>query len=163
MDITNMAFITGLILGSLAIMSVCWVWVRSQVLGTGGGVLSFFGVLLVGLSIWSSASVEVTPEGFRAEFERLEKEVNEVAVRSQQVSDEVQAVAEANNAISREIQVVAENIDVNKAQFLQLTNVLKTKQMLNAKQIKSINEPIKNAPAIDKRVLDSAIIKLDRR
>ena len=114
-------------------------------------------------AIWSSASVEVTPEGFRAEFERLEKEVNEVAVRSQQVSEEVQAVAEANNAISREIQVVAENIDVNKAQFLQLTNVLKTKQMLNAKQIKSINEPIKNAPTIDKRVLDSAIIKLDRR
>lgn len=163
MDITNMAFITGLILGSLAIISVCWVWVRSQVLGTGGGVLSFFGVLLVGLSVWSSASVEVSPEGFRAEFERLQKEVNEVAVRSQQVSDEVQAVAEANNAISREIQVVAENIDINKAQFLKLTNVLKQKQMLSTNQIKSINDPVENAPVVNTRVLDSVILRPERR
>jgi septal ring factor EnvC (AmiA/AmiB activator) len=131
------------------------------VLGAGGGLLSFFGVLLVGLSIWSNASVEVSPEGFRAEFERLEKEVNKVAVRSQQVSEEVQAVTKANNAISREIKVVAENIDINKTQFLKLTNVLKQKQVLNVNQIKSINDPVKNAPVINKRVLDSAILKLE--
>ena len=71
MNVTNMVIIAGLILGSLAIISVCWVWVSKQVMGTGGGVLSFFGVMLVGLSIWSRASVEVSPEGVRAEFERL--------------------------------------------------------------------------------------------
>lgn len=163
MGITNMAFIAGLILGSLAIISVCWVWVSKQVLGSGGGVLSFFGVLLVGLSLWSSASVEVSPEGFRAEFERLQQEVDEMAVRSQQISNDVQAVAEANKTISHEVRTVAENIDINRTQFLKLTDALKQKQTLNVDQVKSIDEPIKKAPVIDKRALDSAILKLERK
>lgn len=163
MEITNMAFIAGLILGSLAIVSVCWVWVRNQVLGAGGGILSFFGVILVGLSIWSSASVEVSPEGFRAEFERLEEEVKEVAVRSQQISNDVEAVAEANRVISREVKSVAENIDINRVQFLKLTDALKQRQALNADQVSTINQPVINAPTIDKRVLDSQILKLERR
>ena len=162
MDIKNMAFIAGLILGSLAIVSVCWVWVRSQVLGPGGGVLSFFGVLLVGLSIWSSASVELTPEGFRAQFERLQEEVTQVAEKSEQISEEVEAVAKVNNAITREIQVVAENLAVNKTQFLELTNVLKQKQVLNVDQINRLSAPVKMAPVVDTRKLESATLKLRR-
>lgn len=160
MDITNLAFIAGLILGSLAILSVCWVWLNKQILGMGGGVLSFVGVLLVGLSLWSSASVEVTPDGFRAEFERLQQEVIQVSNKSEQISNDVQAVARANEAISNEVKVVAQNLDINKTQFLKLTDVLKRKQTLSVEQVKSIDEPVRQAPVVNTRILDSAIIKL---
>ena len=159
MEITNMVFIAGLILGSLAILSVCWVWLRKQVLGVGGGVLSFIGVLLVGLSLWSSASVEISPDGFRAEFERLQEQVQQVSVQSQQISNDVLAVAEANKAISQEVKVVAQNIDINKTQFLKLTDVLKSRRTLSVDQVKSIDDPVKRAPVVNYRVLDSAIIK----
>jgi hypothetical protein len=158
MEITNMAFIAGLILGSLAILSVCWVWLRKQVLGVGGGVLSFIGVLLVGLSLWSSASVEVSPDGFRAEFERLEQQVIQVSERSQQISNDILAVAETNKAISQEVKVVAQNIDINKAQFLKLTDVLQRRQTLSADQVNAIDEPVRRAPIVNLQVLDSAII-----
>jgi septal ring factor EnvC (AmiA/AmiB activator) len=163
MDITNMVFVTGMVLGSLIIVSVCWVWVRKQVLGAGGGALSFFGVMLVGLSVWSSARVEVTPEGFRAEFERLQKEVNQVAVRSQKISDDVLVMSETSKEITREVKAVADNIDINRAQFLQLTNALKQKRTLNVDQINAINKPVADAPKINRRVLDSAILKFERR
>ncbi len=163
MEITNLAFIAGVILGSLAIVSVCWVWLSKQMLGLGGGVLSFVGVVLVGLSLWSKASVEVSPDGFRAEFERLENEVKKVSVRSEQISNDVIAVAESNKALSNEVKVVAENIDINKAQFLHLTSVLKSKQTLSVDQVKMIDEPIKRAPRINRQLLDSTTIRLPTR
>jgi len=163
MDVKDMAFVAGLVLGCLIIVSVCWVWVRRQVLGMGGGLLSFFGVVLVGLSVWSSASVEVSADGFRAEFEQLEKQVESVALRSQKISDEVRVVADANMAMSREIKVAAENIDVNKAQFLQLTSALQDKRVFSGAQTRSISDPIRNAPVIDKRALEVRIQRLDNR
>jgi hypothetical protein len=134
MEITNLAFIAGVILGSLAIVSVCWVWLSKQMLGIGGGVLSFVGVLLVGLSLWSKASVQFGQDGFRAEFERLQ--------------NDVKAVAESNKALSRKVKVVAEVTDINKTQFLQLTSVLNRKQTLSLDQLKMIDNPIKKAPKI---------------
>jgi uncharacterized protein (UPF0335 family) len=160
MDIKDMAFMAGLILGCLIIISVCWVWIRSQVLGLGGGMLSFFGVLLVGLSVWSSASVQVSPEGFYAEFERLEREVSKISLRSQQISDDVRVVAEANQVIGHEVKVMSENIDINKAQFLQLTDTLTQRQPLNSEQINTLVAPLKTAPQINTNLLDSAIINL---
>ncbi|ALP53287.1 hypothetical protein Tel_09025 [Candidatus Tenderia electrophaga] len=160
MDIKEWAFIAGLVLGSLAIVSVCWVWIQKQVLGAGGGVLSFFGVLLVGLSLWTSASVEVTPEGFRAEFERLEREVQQVAQKSQQIGQEVESVAQANNALSREVKVVAENLKVNKSQFLELTQTLQQRQLLDQQQLEQLNAPLQRLPEVDQRILDSSQLKL---
>ncbi len=163
MEITNLAFIAGVILGSLAIVSVCWVWLSKQMLGMGGGVLSFVGVLLVGLSLWSKASVEVSPDGIRAEFERLENEVREVSVRSEKNSNDVKAVAERNKALSSEVKVVAQNAHINKTQFLQLTSALKSKQTLSVDQAKMIDDPIKRAPIINRQLIDSTTIRLPTR
>lgn len=161
MDIKEMAFIAGLILGSLVIMSVCWVWVRNQVLGIGGGILSFFGVLLVGLSVWSSASVEVSADGFSARLDKLQNEVQVVVRNNQEISEDIKLVADTNQLISRQVKVAANSIEINKAQFLQLTSALNNKQVFNQTQMRTLSSPIINAPKIDIRALDAAILKSD--
>ncbi len=162
MDVKEMAFLVGLLLGCMVLVSVCWVWIRKQVLGVGGGVLSFFGVLLVGLSVWSGASVEVSADGFRAEFERLEEQVTQVAQKSEKLSDEVKVVAETNKAISKEVRLAAENINVNRSQFLQLTNTLNEKRVLNPVQVRSLSEPITRLPNLDTRNLDVLINRMEQ-
>ena len=162
MNINELVLIVGLILGSLAILSVCWVWLRKQVFGPGGSILSFFGVLLVGLSLWSRASVELTPEGFRAEFERLQEEINQVVKKSERISEEVNAVAEANHVITREVQVVAENLAVNKTQFLELARVLNQREVLHQDQIDRLSAPVKAMPAVDLKKLESVRLNLIR-
>lgn len=162
MNMNELVFIVGLILGSLAMLSVCWVWVRKQVFGPGGGVLSFFGVLLAGLSLWSRASVELTPDGFRAEFERLQQEINQVVRKSEQISQEVAAVAEVNQLITREVEVVAENLAVNKTQFLELTRALNQRDVLHTDQIKRLAQPVETMPVVDLQKLESARLNLIR-
>jgi len=57
-------------------------------------MLSLVGVLLVGLSVWSSARVEVSSSGLKAEFERLKTQIQEVASANPVISEEVNKLAE---------------------------------------------------------------------
>ncbi|MDO3379142.1 hypothetical protein [Geoalkalibacter halelectricus] len=140
MEIIDLAFVVGLVLGTLAILSVCWVWIKRQILGTGGAMLSLVGVLLVGLSVWSSARFAISPEGFEAEFSRLEQRVNEVA--------------HSSNALREEVLAVAENVETSRTQFLHLTEALETRRALPPQTLEEVRRPLLTLPSVEPQQLE---------
>lgn len=135
-------YAAGLIIGSAALLTACYVWIRKQVFGLGGGTLSFAGILLLGLSVWTSASVEITPGGFRAEFERLEKRMN--------------AMAEANLAVSQEVGKVATFSEASRRQVEALTDVLSARQALSPRQAERVRAELEGVPSLDRSRIESA-------
>jgi hypothetical protein len=57
------AVLAGVVFGSAAISSACWVWVRRQIFAYGGSALCGSGVILLGLSIWHSVEFGISGTG----------------------------------------------------------------------------------------------------
>jgi len=127
MNIQTATFIVGLILGTLAVGSACYVWIRHRVFGVGGGSLSVVGFALVGLSIWSSVKIQVSEGGLQAEFQRL--------------SRQVQAVAQANETVAQEVKKIGETNEIGKRQFVELTKVLEAQRVAQPAQLENIRRP----------------------
>jgi hypothetical protein len=89
--IDNPAFVVGLGLGALMLLSVCWVYVRNQTVALGGLVLTVCGVILIGMSVWRSIDVSVDTKGIRARLAQVEAQVVQVSEKTtaveQQTSD----------------------------------------------------------------------------
>lgn len=66
----NPAYVVALVLGGIMLLSVCYVYVRHQVLQAGGLAMSGFAVILVGMSVWKSIDISVTGEGISAKLEQ---------------------------------------------------------------------------------------------
>jgi hypothetical protein len=58
-----LAVVAGVVFGSAAISTACWVWLRKQIFAYGGSALCGAGVVLLGLSIWHSVDFGVTSNG----------------------------------------------------------------------------------------------------
>ena len=52
--------IFGLSLGSIQIVAAVYVWVKQEKFGFGGAVLTIFGTVLIGLSIWNHIEIEIS-------------------------------------------------------------------------------------------------------
>lgn len=105
------AYIVGIVVGTVAMLTTCLVWFRKQVFGTGGAVLSLFGVMLIGMSVWGSVKITL-PGGIEAELETLKGKIEVIAESSQGISDEVRNIAEVT--------------ETTRDEFVQLTRDLET-------------------------------------
>jgi len=76
--IEPIALIMGLVLGSAMLLIVSIAFLLGHAFGLGGTTLTLVGALLMGLSIWRSVRIRVSPAGgFEASFERFKEEVRE--------------------------------------------------------------------------------------
>lgn len=50
--------VISLILGSLMLSSVCFVYIRHRIFGIGGSFLTIFGTILIGLSVWKTVDIK---------------------------------------------------------------------------------------------------------
>lgn len=143
MSITaDVVIIIGLIMGSVTLLTACYVWLRKQVFGLGGGILSLVGVILIGLSLWSNVSIEVSEGTIKAEFDRLERQMNDMA--------------HANEAVTEEVGAMWRVVDTNKDQFIQLTQELQTRRTISQERLDEIREPVLTVPQVDVQKIDSA-------
>lgn len=122
MNIQTVAFIVGLVLGSLAILCACYVVVRGRTVGALGSLLVIAGIALVGLSVFGSIKIKVTAAGI--ELDALKEKVAEVAQASQEVSQEAEKISASAES--------------NRQQLIILTNALRTQQPLTAEQVTAI-------------------------
>ena len=75
MQITDFAFVFGLLLGSILLLGAVFVYVKRQIFGLAGVILVVFGSSLIGLSIWTSFEFSVGPDGsVTAKYNREVKE-----------------------------------------------------------------------------------------
>jgi hypothetical protein len=98
------ALILGLVFGSLMLCSSLFVYIKHKTFGLGGAVLTVFGVILLGLSIWKTVEVSVKLEGeIEAKFEALEKRVEDVREIADSTTAKVEEIDKAQNLVIREI------------------------------------------------------------
>lgn len=98
------ALILGLVFGSLMLCSLLFVYIKHKAFGLGGAVLTVFGVMLLGLSIWKTIEISVTPKGeIEAKFEALEKRVEDVREIANSTTAKVEEIDKAQNLVIREI------------------------------------------------------------
>jgi hypothetical protein len=142
MNIQTLAFIVGIILGTGALISVFYVWIKKQVFGSGGTVLSLIGVTLVGLSVWSSVRISVTGSGITTEFERLQQQV--------------QKLSKANSELTSSLNDVASIVEQVRVQNLEVVDQLHQKNVIDAATAKSLRTPLTdeqlNLPQFRKRL-----------
>ena len=76
------ALVLGMLFGSLMLIAVAWVYIKHQIFGLGGTTLTLFGVLFLGLSIFKTVKISVSPGGkIEAKFQAINTRVNAVARR----------------------------------------------------------------------------------
>ena len=137
----QLVFGIGVALGAGALLTVYYVWVKRQTFGIGGSLLSVTGIVLVGLPLWSSINLSVSATGLRAELERMQERVEEVAEASAIVSETVVDLAEMQDSSHR--------------QFTQLTEVLERRQAFDSAELTEI-QGIAIRPMVDRATLDRA-------
>ena len=105
------ALILGLVFGSLMLCSLLFVYIKHKTFGLGGSVLTVFGVMLLGLSIWKTVEISITLEGeIEAKFEALEKRVEDVREIADSTTTKVEEIDKAQNLVIREITNVRSSV-----------------------------------------------------
>lgn len=62
-EFQNIALIAGIIVGSAMVLTVLLVYYKTQTFALGGSVLTVFGTILIGLSIWANVEVSIGMNG----------------------------------------------------------------------------------------------------
>jgi|GEM_PF-4754458 len=98
------ALILGIVFGILMLCCLLFVYIKNKKFGLGGSVLTVFGVMLLGFSIWKTAEISVTLEGnIEAKFEALTKRVEDVREIANSTTANVEEIDIAQNSVIREI------------------------------------------------------------
>lgn len=149
MQVQTAAFVAGIVFGAVAVGSSSYVWIRHRQFGLGGTTLSIAGIALLGLSIWSGISIEISKEGVRAEFKRLEQRVD--------------TVVEANEAIAQEAKHLAGIVEVQRRQFIQLTELPgKVSESVNRARLEELRRSVLAVPEVDVKRLEAVSNDLKR-
>lgn len=141
----DVAFLAGIIIGSVLLLSVSWVWVKKQVIGSGGTIMCIVGFGLVGLALWSSITIQRTPDGgllarFERELQQLSSMVDQVDMRVAEVDGDLRDVVSANIAFSENLSALSRSVESSNRQFLSLTDQLQASNALNREQSQLVRE-----------------------
>lgn len=99
-DIVSYAYVVGLVLGALLILTVCYKLVKNQDIKYGGLPHSFIALLFAGMSVWSNISFSVSEDGISAELEKAIQEMEEeVAIVKQESKRNADSAVQLRSAI----------------------------------------------------------------
>jgi hypothetical protein len=120
---SNIVIAFGLGLGTLLLGSVCWAYVTKHFFGLGGAVLSTFGLILVGMSVWNTVDVSVTGSGITAKLdsrlEKIEAGVAQAGQRTEAVTKQVGELSSKIESIDNKIVFIAQaGVDPSKMKKL---------------------------------------------
>jgi uncharacterized protein YlxW (UPF0749 family) len=142
-------YLVGLVLGSLLILTVISLALRNRKIGVGESFLVAMGIFLVGLSLWARVKISVGPEGWQAEFERMQKKVD--------------ALQESNVTLNEQVETMAIAVETERAQVVELTRVLEEQSVVDPRRLEMIRREIMSVPLADPEALRSNRDRIMRR
>jgi hypothetical protein len=95
----DVVVVVGLVVGVVCVGTVCLVFGRRRTFGLGGSVLCFTGLLLIGLSVWKNAEIQVADNGVTVKVTALEESVRNLKDASAALNTQVEGVAKATDMI----------------------------------------------------------------
>lgn len=130
------AYVIGLILGSLLLVVVAITWFRKQIFGFGGAGLSVIGLVLLGLSLWTSVNIRVG--GWETQLNLVEQRLAQVEQTNVEMSNDLAEVATIAN--------------VTKSQFIDLTTALE-RPRVPTDRLRALRSRVEETPRIDPDLL----------
>lgn len=119
MTMKEWAYIIGIVIGGIAVLTACVVWYRKQTFGTGGTLLCIVGVVLIGMSVWGSVKIKL-PGGVETELlvkiEEQSAKIEEQSAEMKKQSQRITSVAEGALDVSREVEKLAVVSETNSRQ-----------------------------------------------
>ncbi|MEM9605467.1 MAG: hypothetical protein AAGA11_21595 [Pseudomonadota bacterium] len=86
MNMVDITIIAGIAIGSLMLLTVSAAYFRHGTFGLGGVFLTVFGVVLIGIALWRSISVQIDSAGtLEAKFITLERETVQIRSRNEEI------------------------------------------------------------------------------
>ena len=136
---TEIVIYAGILVGSLAILGVVWVWARKQVFGLGGGVLSFFGTVLIGLSVFSRAQITI----------------GDTTIVLETLQQQVETLEQDKIQLAEEVGKLSRNADLQRSQFIAIGQSLQQQAEPQMRlQLNSVMQPLEGAEPIDYEALE---------
>jgi len=155
------AFGAGIVFGSVLLLAVAIVWIRKQVFGLGGSVMSLFGVTLVGLTVWKTVQFEVTADGISGQLEQFERQVQQLGTRVVEVDTSLKAIATTNATMSRDMSKLNTAVTSTSQQFRALTDELAQRRTLPADRASVLRDSVV-VPQFDENVFEERARELER-
>jgi hypothetical protein len=130
--------IVGMAAGAVLILTAVAVFWSKKDFPAGGVMVSMVGLVLIGMSQWSS--IKITAGG--ATIEAVRAEITKTAAAAEEVAAQAQQAAEA--------------VEATKKQLASLTDLLETRQVLPAAAAEPIRARLAAAPNVDLTKLGKA-------
>lgn len=139
------AFVVGMVVGAIMALVASYVLLKGNdfTLNTLG--FTAFGVLLIGMSVWSQVKIQVNEQGLS--FEVLRQQV-------QQTAEEVLAVAE-------QVDVAAQALEDNRMRLTSLAGTLVRRDLVPQAEIQRILGPEADIPHVDRERLENTRLRLE--
>jgi len=147
MNLATVVFVAGLLLGALILLAVLRVYMEKKTFGVGDAMFAAFGVVLMGLSVFTSISVTVSPTELKAQFDTVKKQVNEVAKQSAVLEKQVATVAESSGTLADGLANMGEKLNQGETTVAELTDALQGSRAV--------------APAAAERIRNSTTPRID--
>lgn len=133
-------YIVGLILGSLLVLAVVIVMLfKDRKIGMGEAFVAVIGVFLISLTIWARVKISFGPEGWEAEFDRMQRQVETLRMANLTLNDQVETMAAA--------------AETERRQFVELTRVLQEQDVASPQSLEMIRGEILEGPVVDRELL----------
>lgn len=145
---TNATYAAGLILGTLLILSVIVLAFKNRKVGVGESFMVVMGVFMISFTLWARVKVSFGPEGWQAEFERMQKQV--------------ETLRTANLNLNQQIETIAVAAEIERSQIVALTEVLQERRVGNPESLEIIRGQLREAPTVNRDMLHSNREMLER-
>ncbi len=136
--------IVGMIAGSVLVLAAAYVFVKNKDVSAGGVGVTLVGLLLIGMSQWST--IEIEGGGFKIKALR----------------DAIAQTAAAADTVAAEAEQAAAGIDATRRQLASLTREIENRGVLVPAVTRPIQSQLSAVPAIDRTALERARANLRR-
>lgn len=137
--------IVGMIAGAVLILTAVAVFWSRKDFPTGGVMVTLIGLILIGMSQWST--IRLTTAGTTVELLREEL---------QQTQNELQQTAAAVDAVAAQAQQAAVAVEETNRQIVTVADLLAENQVLSADAVEPIQSKLESVPKIDPMELNTA-------
>lgn len=149
MNLATIVFVAGLLLGALILLAVLRVYMEKKAFGVGDASFASLGVVLMGLSVFTSVSVTVSATELKAQFDTVKKQMNEVTKQSAVLERRVATVAESSGTLSEGLANMGEKLNQGETTVAQLTDALQRSRAVPPEAAERIRSSARTTPQID--------------
>lgn len=134
-------YAAGLILGTLLILTVIALAFKNRKVGVGESFLVVMGVFMISFTLWARVQISFGPEGWQAEFERMQKQVETLRTANLNLNEQIETIANAN--------------EIERNQIITLTEALQERRVVNPESLEMIRGELRRAPTVNRDMLHS--------